>query len=365
MLSDSFSLAAQLSLRTAAFVVIMFDALCAAGAAFPGHQPFASSAEQLRCQQIFFRRFGFGGGFFVERHTPLHPVKQVIVNDCRDSFGDDHAPILVLSDVLPVFEDQTDPADFERLALFRFQPTSVQRSRDLADALAAVITSEYLRYQRGGQRIDGKHTVCAYHISQRRISAVVFAFKRVLFLSALYLLGQLSGVIFGVALQHGFKDDTLWPVGDILLDGYDLHAVLFQNPLVVGAVIAVTGKTVEFPYQHHIEQLLLAVLYHILKFWSVCGSGGQRSVDIAAENGDAVSFGILRTLAELAFDGFFSLTVRGIAGVDHSFHFVSTSESICTSVAFNRSFIAEPGSKHISTNRAISGLFRPSFTQLL
>ena len=38
---------------------------------------------------------------------------------------------------------------------------------------------------------------------------------------------------------------TLRPVGDILLDGYDLHAVLFQNPLVVGAVIAVTGKTVD------------------------------------------------------------------------------------------------------------------------
>lgn len=109
MLSDRFSLAAQLSLRTAAFVVIMFDALCAAGAAFPGHQPFASSAEQLRCQQIFFRRFGFGGGFFVERHTPLHPVKQVIVNDCRDSFGDDHAPILVLAYVLPVLRIRLIP----------------------------------------------------------------------------------------------------------------------------------------------------------------------------------------------------------------------------------------------------------------
>ena len=365
MLSDSFSLAAQLSLRTAAFVVIMFDALCAAGAAFPGHQPFASSAEQLRCQQIFFRRFGFGGGFFVERHTPLHPVKQVIVNDCRDSFGDDHAPILVLADVLPVFEDQTDPADFERLALFRFQPTSVQRSRDLADALAAVIEGEYLRYQRGGQRIDGKHTVCAYHIPQRRISAVVFAFERVLFLSALYLLGQLSGVIFGVSLQHGFKDDTLRPVGDVLLYGDDLDTVLFENPFIVCAVVAVAGETVELPYQHHIEQLLLAVLYHVLKFRPVRSSGGQGSVDVTAEDGDAVSFGILRTFTELPFNAFFSLAVRGIAGVNHGFHFASTSESICISVAFNRSFIAEPGSKHISTNRAISGLFRPSFTQLL
>ena len=302
MLSDRFSLAAQLSLRTAAFVVIMFDALCAAGAAFPGHQPFASSAEQLRCQQIFFRRFGFGGGFFVERHTPLHPVKQVIVNDCRDSFGDDHAPILVLADVLPVFEDQTDPADFERLALFRFQPTSVQRSRDLADALAAVIEGEYLRYQRGGQRIDGKHTVCAYHIPQRRISAVVFAFERVLFLSALYLLGQLGGVIFGIAFKHGFQYYPLRSVGDVLLYGDDLDTVLFENPFIVCAVVTVAGKAVELPDQHHIEQLLLAVLYHILKFRPVCGSGRQRSVNIAAENGDAVSFGILRTFPKLTFD---------------------------------------------------------------
>ena len=320
MLSDSFSLAAQLSLRTAAFVVIMFDALCAAGAAFPGHQPFASSAEQLRCQQIFFRRFGFGGGFFVERHTPLHPVKQVIVNDCRDSFGDDHAPILVLADVLPVFEDQTDPTDFERLALFRFQPTSVQRSRDLADALAAVITSEYLRYQRGGQRIDGKHTVCAYHISQRRISAVVFAFKRVLFLSALYLLGQLSGVIFGVALQHGFKDDTLRPVGDILLDGYDLHAVLFEDVFIVGGIVAIAGEPIQLPDEHGIEQFAIAVFDHPLEFGTVVRLCGERAVDICTEHDNAVSLGKLHAFADLTFNALLSLIVTRIPSVDDCFH---------------------------------------------
>ena len=94
------------------------------------------------------------------------------------------------------------------------------------------------------------------------------------------------------------------------------------------AVIAVAGEAVELPDQHHIEQLALTVLYHVLELRPVRSSGGQGSVDVTAEDGDAVSFGILRTFAELPFDGFFSLAVRGIAGVNHGFHFVSTSESI-------------------------------------
>lgn len=46
----------------------------------------------------------------------------------------------------------------------------------------------------------------------------------------------------------------------------DLDTTLLQNPFIVSAVIAVTGESAELPDQHHIEQLALAVLYHILKF---------------------------------------------------------------------------------------------------
>lgn len=354
MLSDSFSLAAQLSLRTAAFVVIMFDALCAAGAAFPGHQPFASSAEQLCCQQIFFRRFGFGGGFFVERHTPLHPVKQVIVNDCRDSFGDDHAPILVLAYVLPVFEDQTDPSDFECLALFRFQPTSVQRSRDLADALAAVITSEYLRYQRGGQRIDGKHTVCAYHIPQRRISAVVFAFKRVLCHAPYNFFCKVSRIIFSHSLKHGFQQNTLGSIGDRFGCGNNFYSVFLELCLISCAVIAISCKAVKLPNDNHVKQLFTAVFNHFLKLRAVICFGGEGTVYVVPQNRNAVLFRKGSTLSKLTFNAFLSLTVGGIAGIDHGFHSFSSS-IIFLSVSFNRSFMAEPGSKHISINLSISG----------
>ncbi len=167
MLSDSFSLAAQLSLRTAAFVVIMFDALCAAGAAFPDHQPFASSAEQLRCQQIFFRRFGFGGGFLlnaIRRCTRSNKSSSMIAGI---PLGMITLPILVLADVLPVFEDQADPPILNALPFF-FQPASVQRSRDLADALAAVITvnisvtSGAVRDRRQAHRLCLPHTPAAY-----------------------------------------------------------------------------------------------------------------------------------------------------------------------------------------------------------
>ena len=139
----------------------------------------------------------------------------------------------------------------------------------------------------------------------------------------------------------------------------------FKRGLVPGAVIAVSCEPVQLPDNHYVKQPLAAVLDHALELWAVIGLCRIRTVDVMPQYRDAVFLSKGGTLAELPFDGFFSLTVRGIAGVDHGFHFASISDSICTSVAFNRSFIAEPGSKHISTNRAISGLFRPSFTQLL
>ena len=330
------------------------------------HHALTESAKQFSCQQVVNVRFCRCRRTLVFLQPCLYLIEHIVRQYRRNAAGDNYILITILSDILAIFQNAVEAIRREWLAAFRFQPPPVEVLHDGADNFAVSISLKNLPHQRSCNRVENELLLfLIQQIAKRNAATIVSAFQGVLLLPSVDFFGQLSGVIFGVALQHGFKDDALRPVGDILLDGYDLHAVLLQNPLVVGAVVAVTGKAVELPDQHHTEQLLLAVLYHVLKFRSVRGSGGQGSVDVTAENGDAVSFGILRTLAELPFNAFFSLAVRGIAGVDYGFHFVSTSESICTSIAFNRLFMAEPGSKHISTNRAISGLFRPSFTQLL
>ena len=166
-------------------------------------------------------------------------------------------------------------------------------------------------------------------------------------------------------LNHTFEYNRLGAVGNIFGSRHDFHAVFLKRCLVPCAVIAVSCKPVQLLDDHYVKQPLAAVLDHVLELRAVIGLCRIRAVDVMPQYRDSVFLGKGGTLAELTFNAFFSMAVRGIAGVDHGFHFASTSESICTSVAFNRSFIAEPGSKHISTNRAISGLFRPSFTQLL
>ena len=97
-------------------------------------------------------------------------------------------------------------------------------------------------------------------------------------------------------------------------------AVLLQLGLVPGAVIAVSGKAVKFPDQHDVKQLLIAVFYHLLKLRAVIRLSRNGTVDVVLDDGDAVLLSIRRAFTNLTFDGFFTLVVAGIAGVDYSGH---------------------------------------------
>ena len=242
------------------------------------------------------------------------------------------------------------------------KPLLIQPIHNGRNRLAAVIFLESFQYKRRGQRVDLEVLLCVDHIADGHRSAVEFALERVVRHAANDLFRKVGRVIFCVALQHRFEDDALRAVGNYLRCRYDFHAVFLELGFVSCTVVTVSCEPVQLPDDHHIEQALAAVLDHILKLRTVVGLGRIRAVDVMPQNCDAVLFGKSGTLAKLTFNRFFSLAVRGIAGVNHGFHFVSTSESICTSVPFNRSFMAEPGSKHISTNRAISGLFNPMLT---
>ena len=52
------------------------------------------------------------------------------------------------------------------------------------------------------------------------------------------------------SFQEALQNDALWAVGNILLRGDDIYAVLFENILVVGGVVPIAGEAVELPDCH-------------------------------------------------------------------------------------------------------------------
>lgn len=92
------------------------------------------------------------------------------------------------------------------------------------------------------------------------------------------------------------------------------------HDILAGAIVTVTGKAVELPDDDHIEQVLVAVLNHLLKCGAMVCPCGKGTVDVVLQNSDIVLLRESRTLADLSFDGFLALVVGRIAGVDDCFH---------------------------------------------
>jgi len=89
--------------------------------------------------------------------------------------------------------------------------------------------------------------------------------------------------------------------------------------LIVCAVIAVAGKTVELPDKNGIERPFGAVFYHAKEVQTLFGFLGRRqgAVDILANNSDTLLLGIFPTLANLPLDRLLPLAVRRKAGIYH------------------------------------------------
>ena len=80
--------------------------------------------------------------------------------------------------------------------------------------------------------------------------------------------------------------------------------------LIPGTVIAVPGKAIQFPDQHNVKQLFVAVFNHLLELGSIVRLGRDSTVNVVLDDGDAILFGISRTFPDLTFDGFFALVIR-------------------------------------------------------
>ena len=99
-----------------------------------------------------------------------------------------------------------------------------------------------------------------------------------------------------------------------------MDTVLFQDHLVVCTIKTVPGKAVKFPDENNIIQLLAAVFDHLLELRAIVRFGRECTVNVVLDDRDAVLFRISRAFPNLAFDGFLTLIIRGIAGIDYGGH---------------------------------------------
>ena len=114
VLFERLALAAEPALYTAAFVIAVFRTVGAACPTFTHHQPAEIPAKELGRQQVFLVSFRSGRGFFVALHPLLYPLKQVGLDDGRNSVRNHGVRIFVFADVLSVFEDDAQRCDAER-----------------------------------------------------------------------------------------------------------------------------------------------------------------------------------------------------------------------------------------------------------
>ena len=319
LFTDSLFLAALVLFGSRTFIIAV-DFSRPARSAFTKHQSTAAATVQLGGQQVIILCLSPGRGFLVFGNPHLHILKQFQRNDGRNRIRHDHVPEFQLSDVTPIFEHMLDTVIGERAADRVLNAIFIQPVPNLFHREAIPVLPERFQHKRRGKRVNVKFPLRIQRIAKCSTATVAAAFQDVLRLSTHDLLGKVSRVVLRIALQHRFQNDALRPLGNDFRSRHKLDTVLLQLGLVPGTVVAVSGKAVKFPDQHNVKQLLVAVLNHLLELRAVVRFGGDSTVNIVLDDGDAVFLGISRAFPDLAFDGFFALVVRGIASIDHGGH---------------------------------------------
>ena len=284
------------------------------------HQCTAAAAEQLGGEQIVVLCLSSGRGFLVFQHFLLHIIEKFHRHDRRNRIGNQDITIFQLSDVAAVAQHMLDGVKGHRPAALILDALFVQPVPDLPHRLSVIVPLESFSYKGSCEWVDFKAAVCVDGVAERDSTARKFAFQGVFRHAANDLFGQISGVILGITFQHRFQNDALRPLGDDLGGRHELDTILLQLGLVPSTVVAVSGKAVQLPDQHDVKQLFVAVFYHLLKLRAVVCLGGDSTVNIVLDDGDAILFRIGRAFTNLPFDGFFALVVAGIASVDHGGH---------------------------------------------
>ena len=139
-------------------------------------------------------------------------------------------------------------------------------------------------------------------VAEGRAHAVALCFERIFRHAALDLFGKLRRIEFGIAFEDSLQQDTVRTLRNAFLCGNDAHAILFENVLVVGGIVAIAGKAVELPNKNAVKRAFVAVLDHALEFGAMVCLCRLRPVYVVPDDLYPVEVGVLNTLAKLPFD---------------------------------------------------------------
>jgi hypothetical protein len=319
LFADGFLLTALLLFGGGTFIIAV-DFSRPARAAFTKHQCTAVTTVQLGCQQVIILCLSPGRGFLVFQHFLLYIVEKLRGHNGGNRIGNQDIAVFQLPNVATIVQHMLDGVEGHRPAALVLDAFLVQPVPDFPHGLTIVITPKSFSYERRSQWVDLKTAVCVDGVPKWNRTTGELAFEGILGHTANHFLGQVSRVIFSVAFQHRFQNDALRPLGDDLGSRHELDTVFLQLGLVPGTVVAIPGKAVKFPDQHDVKQLLVAVFYHLLELRAVVRLGRDGTVNVVLDHRNAILFGIGRTFTNLAFNGFFTLVVAGIASVYHGSH---------------------------------------------
>ena len=227
---------------------------------------------------------------------------------------------MVFSDVPFVRQQRLNTVVGKLLLTVGGHATVVQPVHQFFHSCAIVVPLKGFYHKGRFQWVDLKELLLVHLEANGNRAAVVLALQNILGHAAHNFFRKFCRVVFSHAGEHTLDHDTRRAVRDGLRGRHQLDMISFQLVLIVGRIIAVSGKTVEFPDQHNVKQPFLAVLDHLLEVRAVIGFGGKGTVNVVFDHSDAVLFRIGSTFPDLPFDGFLALVVAGIAGVNHSGH---------------------------------------------
>ncbi len=309
LFADGLFLAALVFFGGGTFIVAV-DFSRPARTAFAKHQRTAVTAVQLGGQKVIILCLSTGRGFLIFSDFLLHIIEQFQWNDGRNGIRHDHIPEFQLPDVPPILEHMFNAVIGERTAHRVLDAILVQPVPNLLHRKSIPVLPERFQHERGGKRINVEFPLGIQRIAKGSTTTIAAAFQDVLGLSTDNLFSKVCRIILGITFQHRFQNDALRPLGDDLGGRHKLDTILLQLGLVPGTIITVSGKAVQFPDQHNVEQLLVTVLDHLLELRAVVRLGRDSTVNVVLDDGDAVLFRIGCAFTNLAFNGFFALVIR-------------------------------------------------------
>ena len=298
----------------------MMNDLVSTRTALAEHHRAAHSAEQLGGEQVIVLGLVTGRSAAVLFDFQLHFLKQVLVHDGRDAVGHHNVLEVVFTDVPFVRQQRLNTVVGKLLITVGGHATVVQPVHQFFHSCAIVVPLKGFYHKGSFQRVDLKKLLFVHLETNGNRAAVVLPLQNILGHAAHNFFRKFCRVVFSHAGEHTLDHDTRRAVRDRLRGRYQLDMISFQLVLIVGRIIAVSGKTVKLPDQHDVKQPFFAVLDHLLEIRAVVGFCGKGAVNVVFDHGNAVLFGISRTFTNLPFDGFFALIIAGIAGVNHGSH---------------------------------------------